>query len=104
MTLAAASHKPETRAKDIEAASSDRVVAELIEQLTERFAKGDDVDLDAFLLHHPQHADRLRALVPALRTLAEINATSGSAVGNVLRGVPRSEFELPLSADDPTLL
>src|SRR5438067_11847548 len=76
MTFAATPYKPEAQARDNDSASADLALAELIEQLTERIARGESLDLEAFLVEHPTHADRLRPLVPALTTLANLSGSN----------------------------
>ena len=51
--------------------SDDPVLAELIEQFTNRLQAGERVDVEAFAAGHPERADQLRALLPALQVLAE---------------------------------
>jgi serine/threonine protein kinase/Tfp pilus assembly protein PilF len=63
MTLSAAASQP--------SAPSDAGFADLVEELTGRLHAGESVDLDAFLRDHPEHAERLARLLPALRLLAD---------------------------------
>src|SRR5262245_60635180 len=52
---------------------SDAGFADLVEELTTRLHAGEFVDLDAVLRDHPEHADRLNRLLPALRLLADVS-------------------------------
>jgi serine/threonine protein kinase len=58
--------------------SADRVFAELVEELTAKLQAGEAVDIDALARKHPEHADRVRQLLPALEVLAELSR-SGQA-------------------------
>ena len=49
---------------------NDRVVI-LVEELIVRAQSGESVDVQAFLAEHPEHANRLRTLLPTLQVLAE---------------------------------
>ena len=62
------------------AGSSDARLAELIDELTARLQAGAPIDLEACLREHPEHAERLEKLLPALRMLADASASrSGGA-------------------------
>jgi WD40 repeat protein/serine/threonine protein kinase len=65
------------------AGSGEQALGLLIEELTVRLQAGEPVDVPAFLQEHPEHADRLRDLLPALNMLADLarSAPSGSASG-----------------------
>jgi serine/threonine-protein kinase len=61
-------------------AASDPVVAELVEDLANRLQAGEPIDLEAVMREHPDQADRLRRLLPAVRALAELGSVAnGSA-------------------------
>jgi serine/threonine protein kinase/WD40 repeat protein len=77
------------------AVAADQELAELVDRLTEQLAAGEAIDLDSLAAEHPQYADRLRALLPALQTLVEIGGAPSGAVGNALRGAA-SSVPLPL--------
>jgi serine/threonine protein kinase len=51
--------------------AEDRLVA-IIEELTTRLQAGERVDIEPYIRAHPEHAVRLRNLVPALGVLAEL--------------------------------
>jgi serine/threonine protein kinase/tetratricopeptide (TPR) repeat protein len=51
--------------------AEDRLVA-IIEELTTRLQAGERVDIEPYIRAHPEHAERLRNLVPALGVLAEL--------------------------------
>ena len=56
------------------AGSSDARLAELIDELTARLQTGELIDLQAYLGEHPEYAQRLEKLLPALQMLADASA------------------------------
>ena len=58
-----------------------RSLAELVEELTDRLQAGEPVDLEAFAREHPEQAEQLRRLLPALEMMADL----GRSVGRGLR-------------------
>jgi tetratricopeptide (TPR) repeat protein len=61
--------------------SSDRF-ALLVEELTAKLQAGELIDVESFLQAHPEDAEQLRRLLPALLLLAEVSRSgSGSAPG-----------------------
>jgi WD40 repeat protein/serine/threonine protein kinase len=56
------------------ASSSDARLAELIDELTARLQAGQPLDPEACLREHPEHAERLARLMPALQMLADASA------------------------------
>ena len=50
----------------------EQQVADLLEQVTQRIQAGESVDLAALAREHPQCAEQLRQLFPAMRVLTEI--------------------------------
>lgn len=67
----------ETRAADTRSAA----LAELIDRLTDRALAGERLDLDRLIADHPDHADALRALLPAVGLLGELSRSR--AAGSV---------------------
>jgi serine/threonine protein kinase/Flp pilus assembly protein TadD len=59
---------------------ADHGLAEVVEQLTARLKAGEAVDLDACLAAHPEHADELRRLFPALQLLADASRSPSPAL------------------------
>ena len=51
---------------------------ELVEQMVDKARAASPEELDAFLADHPQHADRLRELLPALLALADFSESGAS--------------------------
>jgi tetratricopeptide (TPR) repeat protein len=50
----------------------DSAAALLVEELIDKLQTG-DVDVEAFIEAHPEHAERLRQLLPALRVMADLS-------------------------------
>jgi serine/threonine protein kinase len=57
-------------------ASTDHALAELVERYTARLQAGEPVDLESLVAAHPEHAERLRRLLPALQALAALERTA----------------------------
>src|SRR5262245_56896659 len=68
----------------------DAAFADLVEELTARFQTGDPIDMEQILRDHPEHADRLRELLPALKLLADLS-----------QSVPRGGAAIPIVSDEP---
>jgi WD40 repeat protein/serine/threonine protein kinase len=66
--------------QSVAAASADAAFAEVVEGLTAKLQAGGPVDVDAYLAAHPEHADRLRALLPALSMLDAMSASGPGAL------------------------
>jgi tetratricopeptide (TPR) repeat protein len=52
---------------------SDCLLADLVEDITNRLQAGEAIDLEAVVAAHPEHAEQLRQLVPALRVLRNLS-------------------------------
>jgi serine/threonine-protein kinase len=50
--------------------AADPLLADLVEEITDRLQAGESVDLEAYSARHPGRADELRRLLPALEMLA----------------------------------
>jgi serine/threonine protein kinase/Flp pilus assembly protein TadD len=70
MTASAVKRNPGT--------SADLLFAELVEELTAKFQAGEPVDVEAFLAQHPEQAERLRPLLPALQMLGALSEAGAS--------------------------
>jgi eukaryotic-like serine/threonine-protein kinase len=55
---------------------SDVILAEVVEEFTNRLQAGETVDVESYLRRHPEHAERLRQLLPALELLADLGRSS----------------------------
>ncbi|HTU88532.1 MAG TPA: protein kinase [Gemmataceae bacterium] len=63
---------------------SDSVLAEVVEEFTNRLQRGESIDVESYVRKHPEHAERLRQLLPALALLDDlgrsVSAVADSAV------------------------
>jgi hypothetical protein len=53
-----------------DSANVDWQFANLFEEVTRQLEESGDIDLERVLREHPEHADRLRELLPTLRAIA----------------------------------
>jgi serine/threonine protein kinase/tetratricopeptide (TPR) repeat protein len=58
----------------------DSAAALLVEELIDKLQAG-EVDVEGFLAAHPEHADTLRRLLPALRALADLSSSASEEHG-----------------------
>jgi serine/threonine protein kinase/tetratricopeptide (TPR) repeat protein len=58
-------------------ATADPVLDNLIDEFAKRVQAGQPVDLEAFARQHPERADELRRLLPAMQVLAELVRSAG---------------------------
>ena len=63
------------------AGGPQRLLDDLVAELTDRFRDGDLAAIDILLRDHPSCADRLRSLLPALAVLRDLDASSASREG-----------------------
>src|SRR5262245_23300014 len=78
--------------------SEDLLLARLVGDVAGRLRAGESVDLESVIRQHPQYADQLRELIPAVAALAELDATpaepsNGSAAQPEMGGTI-GEFQL----------
>jgi len=59
-------------------ASRDAALAALVDDYLARLQAGDEVDPDAFAAEHPEHAERLGRLLPALELMDDMRRSSSS--------------------------
>src|SRR3954465_9177633 len=60
----------------LSAAASDPALAQLCGEIIEALQAGDRVDMASLALEHPEYADQLRRLLPALEALVDLGASS----------------------------
>jgi serine/threonine protein kinase len=80
----------------------ESVLESLIEDCTNRLQSGEAIDVEELAHLHPEHAERLRRLLPSLRMIAEVGWTSpaplplqtGLPPNEVLGTTPSEPFEL----------
>ena len=58
-------------------AGADPDLAQLIDELADRYQSGEPVDWDAVAREHPDRVDRVRALWPAIAAMAELGSVTG---------------------------
>ncbi|MGP0067370.1 MAG: WD40 repeat domain-containing serine/threonine protein kinase [Isosphaeraceae bacterium] len=71
----------------------DSILENLIEECTNRLQAGESIDVDELARRHPEHADRLRRLLPSLEMMAEVGRTSLRPLG--------ADFHTTVSLDPP---
>jgi serine/threonine protein kinase/tetratricopeptide (TPR) repeat protein len=57
-------------------AEADQLVAEVVAEVTDRLHAGEAVDVEEYVARHPELADRLRQLLPALQMLGHFSSAS----------------------------
>ena len=57
--------------------SDDPVLADLVADLANRLAAGEPVDLEDYVARHPDRAEQLRQIWPAVRMMADLGAIGG---------------------------
>src|SRR5262245_44560404 len=57
---------------------TDALLADLIEEITDKLRAGVAVDVDAYVARHPERAAQIRELLPALQVLAAAGSTPAS--------------------------
>src|SRR5213080_3617365 len=59
--------------------SEDPLLIDLIDQIARKVQAGEPVDVEAYTKAHPQHADRLCRLLPAVQMLTNLGCSAASA-------------------------
>ena len=74
--------------------ASDRILANLVEELSQKLAGEDMAAVEAFLSEHANEADKLRPLIPMLRGLVQLgtNPSVGQLTGDAIRAALLPEF------------
>ncbi len=65
------------------ASSADRALGLLVEELTAKLQAGLPVDVQTHAEEHPEHAERLHHLLPALRLLADLGRSAAGTSGGL---------------------
>jgi serine/threonine protein kinase len=60
-------------------AEADTSLADLVAEITDCLHAGGPVDIEPYIARHPQWADRLRQLLPALEVMAQLSNSPGEA-------------------------
>jgi WD40 repeat protein/serine/threonine protein kinase len=64
----------------------DQILVDLVDEIAKKVQAGVAVDVGAYLAAHPQHADRLRQLLPAVELLAELGHSASAGEASVPPG------------------
>src|SRR5262245_7685077 len=64
----------------------DPVLIDLIDQIARKVQAGEPVDVEAYTRAHPQYADRLRRLLPAVQMLTDLGQDRGLGEARGLGG------------------
>src|SRR5262245_9762933 len=76
----------------------DPVLIDLIDQIARKVQAGEPVDVEAYTRAHPQYADRLRRLLPAVQMLTDLGQARGLGEARGLGG----DGPPPSMPDGPT--
>ena len=68
------------------AIANDPVLAEVVAELANRLAAGDAVDLEDYVARHPDRAESLKQLWPAVRMMADLGQSSHAAATGASSG------------------
>ncbi len=83
----------ETHPVSLDSTGGDPALAELVDRVTDTLLAGQDVDPSELVAAVPQHAARIRSMLPALRALADLRGErSSGAVGSMPGGTDRAEL------------
>src|SRR5262245_53680789 len=66
---------------------TDSALEQLIEQCARRLEAGEPLDVEDYARRHPEHAERLRRVLPAMQALAELGRSVSSSRGGAAGGV-----------------
>ncbi len=75
----------------------DPILVGLVDEFSRRVENGEAVDVEAFAGLHPDHAERLRTLLPAIRGLAALGrseAAAGAFSGDLGQGSQLGDFRI----------
>jgi serine/threonine-protein kinase len=61
------------------AGDSNQRVKDLVEEFVNRLQAGEALQVDEFVRHHPDEAERLRQVLPAARLLADLGLSGGGS-------------------------
>jgi hypothetical protein len=78
-------------------------VEELVEAFLERYRRGERPSLTEYAANHPEYAERIRALFPALAVMEELGSRGGEETGSQAREVAM-QAPLPQRLGDYLLL
>jgi serine/threonine protein kinase/Flp pilus assembly protein TadD len=78
---------------------ADPDLAALVDELTDRLQGGEAVDLEAYIARHPEHADPLRQLVPALEMIGELKRSAARRAASPTSPGPDAGLEAGVLGD-----
>ncbi|HEY2251921.1 MAG TPA: serine/threonine-protein kinase, partial [Planctomycetaceae bacterium] len=78
-------------ASSVATGGDSRTVAELAEEITQWLGQRREDEIEALLARHPEHADRLRQLLPAMHLLCHVAAAENSPAGPTPETGPSGE-------------
>src|SRR3954464_6496224 len=76
----------------LSAAASDPALARVCNEIIEQLQAGDRVDMASLALEHPEYAEQLRRLLPALEALVDLGASSAQ---HTRQGISRGSISDP---------
>jgi hypothetical protein len=73
-----------TRRRDLKPSDGERdpFLEQVLDGLIERLQAGEEVDLEAVIREHPDHAEPIRRMVPAIEVLVDFGETSAPGNSN----------------------
>jgi serine/threonine-protein kinase len=69
----------------------DSVLMRLLDEIGDRVQAGDAIDVEAYAQAHPEYAERLRQLLPAVRMMADLGRSAASGAASVPPAVTDAE-------------
>src|SRR5437588_10339223 len=70
------------------------LLAELVEEIAEKFQAGEAVDLEAFAAAHPEVAEQIRQLIPTVQVLAQLGRSAADGDPAAIALVSAAPVEL----------
>jgi WD40 repeat protein/serine/threonine protein kinase len=68
-----------------QAGAGEQALGLLIDELTAKLQAGESVEVSAYVREHPEHAEALRRLLPALHLLADLGCSADAGAGSGVR-------------------
>ena len=65
---------------------ADPVLAELVEEITNKIQAGESIDLSTYEREHPEYVEQLHKLLPAIEVLAELGNPSATQTSSARQG------------------
>jgi serine/threonine protein kinase len=90
----------ESRSLSGPVSGEDPVLTDLLEEIANQIQAGVPVDLEAYLEKHPEHAEELRQLLPAVQVLNRLGKSAGPGEAAIASG-PAAAAGPPLEPEGP---